>query len=391
MRIPFNRPYTTGNELRYLQEAIESGHLSGDNHFTQQCHLWLETMLGCHQALLTHSCTAALEMAAILADIQPGDEIIMPSFTFVSTANAFALRGGVPVFVDIRPDTFNLDETQIEAAITPRTKAIAPVHYAGVSCEMDTIMAIAERYGLLVIEDAAQGLMSSYKGRMLGSIGHLAAFSFHETKNIISGEGGALIVNDARFAERAEIIREKGTNRSKFFRGQVDKYTWVDLGSSYLPSDIIAAFLLAQLQSAASITARRVAIWQRYHEAFAPLEDAGLVRRSSLPIDCSQNGHLYSLLLPTLEARTRVIAEMKALGIGLVFHYVPLDSSPAGKRYGRIHGTMKVTHEISERLVRLPMWAGLEPHQDEIINELITCISRLKTTSTTKTYPNHVE
>lgn len=354
--IPFNKPYMTGRELEYIAQAHANGHLSGDGPFTKRCHAWLEQRIGCSKALLTHSCTAALEMAAILLDLQPGDEVIMPSFTFVSTANAFVLRGAVPVFVDIRSDTLNLDESLIEAAITPRTKAICVVHYAGVGCEMDAIMEIAERHGLLVVEDAAQGILSTYKGRPLGSIGHLAALSFHETKNVISGEGGALLINDQRFIERAEVIREKGTNRSKFFRGQVDKYTWVDVGSSYLPSDILAAFLMAQLEQADEITARRLDIWRRYHDAFAELEAAGALRRPIIPADCTHNAHMYYLQLPALAQRTAFIALLKANGIGAVFHYIPLHSAPAGKKFGRAGSAMTITDYVSDRLVRLPLW-----------------------------------
>jgi dTDP-4-amino-4,6-dideoxygalactose transaminase len=365
--IPFNKPYGTGNELRYIQEALERGHLSGDGHFTARCHTWLEERLGVPRALLTHSCTAALEMAALLAEIGPGDEVIMPSFTFVSSANAFVLRGAVPVFVDIRPDTLNLDERLIEAAITPRTKAIVPVHYAGVGCEMGAIMAIARRHGLLVIEDAAQGLMAAYQGRPLGTIGHLGAFSFHETKNVIAGEGGALVVNDARLSERAEILREKGTNRRQFFRGQVDKYTWVDLGSSYLPGELTAAFLWGQLEEAEAITARRVALWQRYHEALADLEARGWLVRPTQPADATPNAHMYQLLLPSLARRTAFIQGMLARGVQCVFHYVPLHASPAGQRFGRAHGELPHTQAAGERLVRLPLWVGLEPRQDEVI------------------------
>jgi len=324
--------------------------------------------------LLTHSCTAALDMAAMLADIQPGDEVIMPSYTFVSTANAFVLRGGVPVFVDIRPDTLNIDETLIEAAITPRTKAIVPVHYAGVACEMDTIMNIAKRHDLLVIEDAAQAVMSTYKNEHLGTIGHLGAYSFHETKNIISGEGGALLVNDTRFAERAEIIREKGTNRSQFFRGQIDKYTWVDIGSSYLPGEVIAAFLWAQMEEAPSITQRRLDIWHRYHEAFSPLEKVGKLRRPIIPDDCQHNAHMYYILLENLEQRTRVIARLKEQGVNAVFHYVPLHNSPAGKRYGRTVGEMQHTDNLSDRLLRLPLWVGMDEAQDFVIEQLQAAI-----------------
>ena len=310
-------------------------------------------------------------MAAILSGVGAGDEVIMPSFTFVSTANAFVLRGATPVFVDIRPDTLNIDETLIEAAITPRTKAIVPVHYAGVGCDMDAIMAIADRHDLLVIEDAAQGLMADYRGRPLGSIGHLAALSFHETKNIISGEGGALLINDARFADRAEIIWEKGTNRSQFFRGQVDKYTWVDLGSSYLPGEIVAAFLWAQMEEADAITTRRVDIWETYHRSFGDLEAAGKVRRPVVPDECLHNGHLYYLLLPSLASRTAFIERLVGQGVQPVFHYVPLHSSPFGRTVGRTVGDMTQTESISERLVRLPLWLGLEEQQDAVIAEVI--------------------
>lgn len=367
MNIPFNKPYMTGKELWYISQAHASGHLAGDGQFTRKCSAWLEQRTGSQKALLTHSCTAALEMAAILADIQPGDEVIMPSYTFVSTANAFVLRGGVPVFVDVRPDTLNIDETRIEAAITPHTKAIAPVHYAGVGCEMDTIMDIARRHNLLVIEDAAQGIMATYKGRPLGSIGHMAALSFHETKNIISGEGGALLINDPRFVERAEIIREKGTNRSQFFRGQVDKYTWTDFGSSYLPSELVSAFLWAQMEEADAITRRRLDLWDAYRHAFESIEKQGRVRRPVVPDTCTHNAHMYYLLLPDLERRTRFISQLKESGIGAVFHYVPLHSSPFGAKAARSHGDMAVTDALSDRLVRLPLWVGLEDQQSDVI------------------------
>jgi dTDP-4-amino-4,6-dideoxygalactose transaminase len=327
--IPFNKPYMTGRELWYIAQAHTNGHLAGDGMFTKKCHAWLEESTGTKKALLTHSCTAALDMAAMLADIQPGDEVIMPSYTFVSTANAFVLRGGVPVFVDIRPDTLNIDETLIEAAITPRTKAIVPVHYAGVACEMDAIMGIAKRHDLLVIEDAAQAVMSTYKDEHLGTIGHLGAYSFHETKNIISGEGGALLVNDARFAERAEIIREKGTNRSQFFRGQIDKYTWVDIGSSYLPGEVIAAFLWAQMEEALTITEKRMDLWHRYHAALAPLENTGKLRRPIIPDGCRHNAHMYYILLESMDKRAAIISHLKEQGVLAVFHYVPLHNSPA--------------------------------------------------------------
>ena len=354
--IPFNKPYMTGRELEYIAQAHANGHLSGDGPFTKRCHAWLERTTGTRRALLTHSCTGALEMAALLVDLAPGDAVIMPSFTFVSTANAVVLRGAVPVFVDVRADTFNLDENLIEAAITPRTRAICVVHYAGVGCEMDTILAIARRHGLTVVEDAAQGILSTYKGRPLGSIGEIGALSFHETKNIISGEGGALLVNDSRLVERAEIVREKGTNRSQFFRGQVDKYTWVDVGSSYLPSEILAAFLAAQIEAADEITQRRLAIWNRYHDAFAALESRGVLRRPSVPAHCTHNAHMYYLMLSNLEARTRFISAMKAADIHPVFHYVPLHSAPAGLRYGRAAGILPITDAAGERLVRLPLW-----------------------------------
>jgi dTDP-4-amino-4,6-dideoxygalactose transaminase len=375
MAIPFNKPYMTGKELWYVSQAHAKGHLAGDGAFAKQCSSWLEQRTGSRSALLTHSCTAALEMAAMLVDTQPGDEIIMPSYTFVSTANAFVLRGGVPVFVDIRPDTLNIDETKIEAAITPRTKAICPVHYAGVACEMDKVMAIAANHNLLVIEDAAQGVMSSYKGRPLGSIGHLGALSFHETKNIISGEGGALLVNDARFVERAEIIREKGTNRSQFFRGQVDKYTWVDTGSSYLPGEIIAAFLWAQMEEADAITKRRLDLWAHYHQWFVALEKAGKVRRPIVPRECVHNAHMYYLLLPSLEKRTAFLDQLKARQILSVFHYVPLHSSPMGQKIGRAVGDMSNTVNLSERLVRLPLWLGLEDQLAFVIQEVIAAAS----------------
>lgn len=364
--IKFNQPYMTGRELWLISQAHAAGHLSGDGRFTRQCHEWLEHQTGCRKALLTHSCTAALEMSALLLDLAPGDEVIMPSFTFVSTANAFVLRGAVPVFVDIRPDTLNLDETLVEAAITPRTKAICVVHYAGVACEMDAIMDIAARHGLAVVEDAAQAIFSTYRERPLGSIGALGALSFHETKNVISGEGGALLVNDEAFVERAEVIREKGTNRSKFFRGQVDKYTWVDVGSSYLPGEIVAAFLAAQFEEAEAITRRRLEIWARYDAWAEPHEARGAVRRPIIPGHCRHNAHMYYLLLPSLAARQAFIEYLREQGIGAVFHYIPLHSSPAGLRLGRSDGPLPVTDDASDRLVRLPLWVGIEPHLDEV-------------------------
>lgn len=372
--IPFNKPYMTGRELWYITQAHTNGHLAGDGIFTKKCHAWLEARTGALKALLTHSCTGALEMAAILADIQPGDEVIMPSYTFVSTANPFVLRGGVPVFVDIRLDTRNIDETKIEAAITPRTRAVVPVHYAGVACEMDAIMNIAARHNLLVIEDAAQGIMSTYKGKPLGSIGHLGVYSFHETKNIISGEGGALLINEERFSERAEIIREKGTNRSQFFRGQVDKYTWVDIGSSYLPGEVIAAFLWAQMEEADQITSKRLAIWSSYHQALAPLEMAEKLRRPVVPKECKHNAHMYYIVLPNLETRTQAIAQMKKAGINTVFHYVPLHDAPYGKKHGRAHGDLPITRMTSDCLLRLPLWLGVEAYQQDVLDELFGCL-----------------
>lgn len=352
----------TGRELEYIAQAHANERLSGDGPFTRQCHEWLEQQVGCSKALLTHSCTAALEMAALLLDLKPGDEVIMPSFTFVSTANAFVLRGATPVFVDIRPDTLNIDENLIEEAITSRTKAICVVHYAGVACEMDAIAAIAAKHGLPMVEDAAQGVMSSYKGRPLGSIADLGAFSFHETKNVISGEGGALLVNNQKYRERAEIIREKGTNRSKFFRGQVDKYTWIDVGSSYLPGEIIAAFLAAQLEHATEITERRLAIWHRYHDWAEALEAQGLARRPVVPDHCNHNAHMYYLVLPTHDRRQALIDALKSQGIAAVFHYVPLHSTPAGRTYGRANGELPITDHTSDCLVRLPLWLGIEEH-----------------------------
>lgn len=370
-KIQFNRPFTTGKELQYIAEAEANNMLAGDGPFTKRCHAWLKNRSGCEKPLLTHSCTAALEMAALLLDIVPGDEIIMPSYTFVSTANAFVLRGGVPVFVDIREDTLNLDERLVESAITERTRAIVPVHYAGVACEMDTIMGLARQHGLKVVEDAAQGVMATYKGRALGSIGDLAAYSFHETKNVISGEGGALLVNDPALAMRAEIIREKGTDRSRFFRGEVDKYTWQEVGSSFLPGELIAAFLYAQLEEAERITEARLAIWQRYHDLLAPFEAKGLLRRPVVPEECEHNAHMYYVLLAPGINRQDVINNLKRNGIFTVFHYVPLHSSPAGKRYGRAQGELDVTIKQSERLIRLPLWVGLTSDQQEYISEVL--------------------
>jgi len=368
MTIGFNRPHLAGNEIEYMLQALEKNrHISGDGVFTKRCHAWLEARLG-GKALLTHSCTAALEMAALLCELSPGDEVLMPSFTFVSTANAVALRGAVPVFVDVREDTLNIDEALIEAAITSRTRAISVVHYAGVSCEMNSIMATAHRYGLKVIEDAAQALLAYYHGRPLGTIGDLAAISFHETKNLISGEGGALMVNVPELAGRAEIIREKGTNRSSFFRNEVARYTWVDIGSSYLPSDMLAAFLLAQMEQADALLGERLAIWGRYHAGLADLETAGLLRRPIVPPHCKHNGHLYYILLADLDQRRRLIAHMKTNGIDTPFHYVPLHSSPAGQRLTRTAAPLPVTDSIAERLLRLPMWYGMRDEPDIVID-----------------------
>jgi len=368
-KIPFNRPTKVGTEIENIYQAISNGHLSGNGPFTKQCQAWLENEIGCVKVLLTQSCTAALEMAAILLDIQPGDEIIMPSFTFVSTANAFVLRGGVPVFVDIRPDTLNMDESKIVEAITPKTKAILPVHYAGVSCEMDAIMEIAAKYKLSVVEDAAQGITSKYKGKPLGSIGQIAALSFHETKNVISGEGGALLINDDRFVDRAEIIWEKGTDRARFYRGQIDKYTWIDIGASYLPGEITAAFLSAQLEGIESIQSSRKKIWNSYHSAFEAWEASGKLRRPVVPPHCTHNAHIYYLLLPDLEARTSFISKLKQRDVQAIFHYIPLHSSPAGLKYGRANGDLPITQDISERLVRLPLWMNMSDKEiDQVIS-----------------------
>lgn len=355
--IPFNKPFIIENEFKYIQDAIDKGILRGDGIYTKKCHKFLEEKLGCKKALLTHSCTAALEMAAILLDLEPGDEVIMPSYTFVSTANAFVLRKAVPVFVDIRPDTLNIDENLIEAAITPKTKAICVVHYAGVACEMDKIMQIAKKYNLKVVEDAAQALGSVYKGKPLGTIGDLGCFSFHETKNIISGEGGAIVINSGEYVERAEIIREKGTNRSKFFRGEVDKYTWVDIGSSFLPSDMVAAFLYSQLENMDKINKKRMDIWNEYDELFKKYD----VRRPIIPDNCKHNAHMYYVLFKNLEERTSFIDYMKKNNINPVFHYIPLHSSPAGKKFGRSGGgQLTVTDRVSDALVRLPLYYELD-------------------------------
>jgi dTDP-4-amino-4,6-dideoxygalactose transaminase len=357
--IPFNRPFATGAEYEYIREAIANAHVSGNGPFTRRCTELLESELGSARVLLTHSCTGALEMAMMLAEIGRGDEVIMPSFAFPSLPNAVALRGGVPVFVDIREDTLNLDERIIEDAITSRTRGLAPIDYAGVGCEMETFAALASAHELVVVEDAAQGYGASYRDRPLGTRADVACLSFHETKNVMCGEGGALLVNRPEWVERAEIIQEKGTNRSKFFRGEVDKYTWVDLGSSYLVSDIGAAFLSAQLEQASEITAKRVAIWDMYHDALSDLEYKGVLRRPVVPDHCSHNAHMYYVLLETGLDRARIIGQLSDAGVNTVSHYVPLHSSPAGGRYGRVHGSMEVTDDVSERLLRLPVWVGM--------------------------------
>jgi len=379
-KIPYNKPFIVGKELDYISQAVAKNfHISGDGEFTRRCHTWFQENLGCHNVLLTHSCTAALEMAAILCEIKPGDEIIMPSFTFVSTANAFVLRGGVPVFVDIRPDTLNIDERLIEKAVTPRTKAIVPVHYAGMPCDMDTIIGTARDRGLYVIEDAAQALLSTYKERYLGTIGDFGCLSFHETKNIISGEGGALLINDERFMKRAEIIREKGTNRSQFFRGEVAKYTWIDIGFSYLPSDMIAAFLYAQLEEAKKIIDARRRIFQTYYNNLCDLEEKGYIKRPYVDERCSCNGHIFYIITGGLEERTRLIQFLKSRNISSVFHYVPLHSSPAGRKYGRAFGDLPVTDDISDRVLRLPLY--FEMTDKEIQQVVDSIVSFYKKTS----------
>lgn len=375
--IPFNAPPIVGTELEYMQSAMGSGKLCGDGGFTRRCQQWMEKRFGSQKVLLTPSCTASLEMAAILIDIQPGDEVIMPSYTFVSTANAFVLRGATIVFVDIRPDTLNMDESLIEAAITDKTRAIVPVHYAGVACDMDIIMAIADKHKLYVIEDAAQGVMSGYKGRALGTIGHIGCFSFHETKNYTAGgEGGATLINDPVLVERAEIIREKGTNRSQFFRGQVDKYTWRDIGSSYLMSDLQAAYLWAQLEAAELINERRLQLWQRYYNALQPVAASGRITLPSFPPDCQHNAHMFYIKLRDNEDRSSLIEWLKEAEILAVFHYIPLHSSPAGERFGRFHGEDRYTQTESERLLRLPLFYNLsDDDQTTIIHSLLSYFS----------------
>ncbi len=371
--IPFNVPPFLGTETNYIAKAIENHKICGDGPFTKECHQWLENKTGAAKALLTTSCTDALELAALLLDIQPGDEVILPSFTFCSTADAFALRGAKLVFVDIRPDTMNIDETKIEDAITDKTKAIVPVHYAGVACEMDTIMDIARRHNLAVVEDAAQAVMSEYKGKALGAIGDYGCYSFHETKNYSMGEGGALLIKDPAKIEDAEILREKGTNRSVFLRGQIDKYTWVNYGSSYLPSDMNAAYLWAQLEEADKINNDRLASWQKYYDAFEDLEKKGFVQRPVIPEGCKHNAHMFYLKAKNLEERTALISFLKENGILAVFHYIPLHSAPAGQKFGVFHGEDKYTTAESDRLLRLPMYYGLT---DSDINKVIDTVIR---------------
>ncbi|MDP7702399.1 dTDP-4-amino-4,6-dideoxygalactose transaminase [Mycobacterium sp. TY815] len=371
IRIPFNKPALVGSELTYVGQAVVGGHASGDGPFTKRAQAMLEKSFGANRVLLTTSCTSALELAALLCDLQPGDEVIVPSYTFVSTANAFVLRGAQPVFVDVRPDTLNIDERLIEQAITPRTRAIFPIHYAGVACEMDVIMDIADRHGLLVVEDAAQGVHARYKNRYLGTIGHFGCYSFHETKNLSCGEGGALVINDPAMEQRAEILREKGTNRSQFLRGQSDKYTWVDVGSSYLPSDMLAAFLLGQIENMEKITRRRGEIFDRYAAMLAPLVQRGLIRIPAVPEACTPNYHMFYLLTANIDERTALIAHLRARGILAVFHYVPLHSSPFAQTLDLISKDLPVTEELSARLLRLPMYFDLTDSEVEEVGDAV--------------------
>jgi dTDP-4-amino-4,6-dideoxygalactose transaminase len=376
-KIPFNRPFIIGKELSNIRKAVDSGHLAGDGMFTEKCRKWMEQKFDAPMVMLTNSCTAALEMSAILCDITPGDEVILPSYTFVSTANAFIMRGAKLRFVDIRPDTLNMDETLIEQVITDKTRVIVPVHYGGISCEMDTIMSLADKYGLLVVEDAAQGVNAKYKDKYLGTIGHLGAYSFHETKNYICGEGGALVVNDPRLVERAEIIREKGTNRCKFFRGEVDKYTWVDIGSSYLPSELTAAFLYAQLQEADKIDKKRLSIWDAYYQGLKPLEEQGFLKLPSIPAECEYNAHMFYLVLPTIQDRDLLIDFLGKKSIHSVFHYIPLHTSPMGLKLSDEVPTLPVTESTSPRLLRLPCFYDLSPSQvKRIIGEVYNFFAR---------------
>ena len=369
--INFNVPPYVGTELNYIQQAVENRKICGDGPFTKKCNAWLEERFHAQKVLLTTSGTTALDMAMLLCDLKPGDEVILPSYTFSSTATSAVLAGARLVFVDIRPDTMNIDETKIEAAITGRTKVIMAMHYAGVACEMDTIMDIARRHGLKVVEDAAQGVMSTYKGQALGTIGDFGCYSFHETKNYSMGEGGALIINNPAYNERAEILREKGTNRSKFFRGQVDKYTWVDFGDSYLPSELNAAYLWAQLEKADEINNDRMATWNAYHDAFQPLAAAGMVGIPTIPKDCVHNAHMFYLKCKDLQERTALIDYLKSNGVLAVFHYVPLHSAPAGYKFGRFHGQDVYTTQESERLVRLPMYYGIDPEDRQKVIDMV--------------------
>ncbi len=369
--IPFSRPAIAGNEEKYIKEAIESKKLSGDHSFTKRCNSWLEGQTETKKAFITTSCTHALEMAALLVDIKEGDEVIMPSYTFVSTANAFVLRGAKVVFVDIRPDTMNMDENLIEEAITDKTKAIVPVHYAGIGCEMDTIVRIAKKYNMFVIEDAAQGMMATYKGRALGAIGDIGAFSFHETKNYTCGEGGAILINDEKYVKRAEIIREKGTNRSQFFRGEVDKYNWQDVGSSWLPSEINAAFLFAQLENAEEINDDRLRAWDRYYQSLKPLEVKGHIQLPVVPPECRHNGHMFYIKMKDLAERARIIDHFKKNEIYALFHYVPLHSSPIGPKFSRFHGEDRFTTRESERLIRLPLYYNIPSNDIDSVCEKI--------------------
>ncbi|MGZ4314684.1 MAG: dTDP-4-amino-4,6-dideoxygalactose transaminase [Gaiellaceae bacterium] len=375
--IPFNRSQVVGTEQAYIAEAIARGQLAAGGPFTERCARWLEAAAGSQKALIVHSATAALEMAALLLEIEPGDEVLMPSFTFVSSANAVVLRGGTPVFVDIRADTLNLDESLLEAAITPRTKAIMPVHYAGVPCEMDVICELAAQHGLMVVEDAAQALGSTYRGRPAGGFGQLAAVSFHETKNVTSAEGGALLVNDERLVQRAEVIRDKGTDRSRFFRGEVDRYSWVDLGSSYGLSELNAAFLWAQLEAAAELNQDRMRTWALYHDALEPFERAGLLRRPLSPEHVEHNGHIYYVLLDGAQQQQRALTALNDAGVNAVFHYVPLHSSEAGQRYGRAEGSLATTEDVARRLIRLPLWSGMhEGHVSQAVEALRVALGR---------------
>jgi len=371
LRVDFNHPITVGNEFEYMQQAVENAHISGDGPFTKKCHALLEQELGVPKVLLTTSCTHALEMSAILLDIQPGDEVIIPDFTFVSTVNAFVLRGATPRFIDVRPDTLNLDESKLEATITARAKAIIPVHYAGVGCEMDSIMEIAERHNVAVVEDNAHGLFGKYKGKFLGTFGSMTSQSFHETKNFTSGEGGALLINDQKLLERAEIIREKGTNRSRFFRGQVDKYTWVDIGSSYLPSDLLAAFLFAQLEQRQKIQWHRKQVWDIYYAGLKDWASAHAVQLPHIPEYCDQAYHMFYILLPTLELRQKLILYLRERGIYSVFHYLPLHLSEMGQKFGGREGDCPVTERVSDQLIRLPFHNALTSSEQEIVIQAI--------------------